>query len=321
MQSSCDENKVGVVTNTLVNQFGCDSVVTIETIFDETIKTTFLDLITCNSAEASIDTLNLKTAEDCDSLVITTTTFMATDSTFILEESCDPNDVGTITEFFINQEGCDSLVLIETIAIELSAILLGTDKITIGTSEESVDIPVTANDLLPTNSDNWIISISSTPLSGVVNITNDKQGIQFDLDADNLLTIDSFHYQICLADCPEFCDTATVVITFDNDCINQLKGNIPTAFSPLSEISLNTNFNPMLEFQDCVTTYDQIEFIIFNQWGEIVYKPELYEEWDGHRQGSIDNLMPRATYYYWLKIPQPAPLKDKVIKGPINLLY
>ncbi|MEM1321775.1 MAG: gliding motility-associated C-terminal domain-containing protein, partial [Bacteroidota bacterium] len=50
----------------------------------------------------------------CDSLVITETTLLASDTTELLATSCDPQDVGVMSVLLMNSAGCDSLVITET---------------------------------------------------------------------------------------------------------------------------------------------------------------------------------------------------------------
>ncbi len=56
------------------------------------------------------------TAQQCDSLVITTITFSAQDSTFITSSSCDPSEVGVFIQTLMNAFGCDSIVT-ETVTL------------------------------------------------------------------------------------------------------------------------------------------------------------------------------------------------------------
>ncbi len=110
----------------------------------------------------------------------------------------------------------------------------------------------------------------------------------------------------------------------DNNCFSQAKENIPTAFSPYSNIPVNQFFDPLEEFiaNDCpLPQKEAIEFVIFNRWKEIIFKSKGYQPWNGLKDNRTDKVMPRATYYYFLKIPQPVPLPAQVFKGPINLLY
>ena len=118
MENSCDSDQIGIREVTERNQFGCDSLLVIETILEETIDLEFKTQFTCNAGEAIIDTLFLKNIAGCDSLIITTTELLPTDTTFLMENSCDSDQIGIREVIERNQFGCDSLLVIETILDE-----------------------------------------------------------------------------------------------------------------------------------------------------------------------------------------------------------
>jgi len=60
----------------------------------------------------------------CDSLVITTTTLLTSDTTQLFAESCNPQDTGTVETLLQNQFGCDSLVITTTTLLPSDTIQL-----------------------------------------------------------------------------------------------------------------------------------------------------------------------------------------------------
>jgi gliding motility-associated-like protein len=62
----------------------------------------------------------LQNQNGCDSLVILTTTLLASDATYLVAESCNPSDVGVTNQVLANQNGCDSLVVLTTTLIQNS---------------------------------------------------------------------------------------------------------------------------------------------------------------------------------------------------------
>ena len=50
----------------------------------------------------------------CDSLVITTTSLLTSDTTYLTASSCDANAVGISSVLLSNTNGCDSLVITTT---------------------------------------------------------------------------------------------------------------------------------------------------------------------------------------------------------------
>jgi len=73
----------------------------------------------CNPADVGTTQQLFTNTNGCDSLVITTIVFSASDTTAIFGTSCNPSDVGTTQQLYTNSNGCDSLV-VTTIAYSAS---------------------------------------------------------------------------------------------------------------------------------------------------------------------------------------------------------
>ncbi|MBK9722468.1 MAG: gliding motility-associated C-terminal domain-containing protein [Saprospiraceae bacterium] len=114
---TCDSTKQGVVVTNLKNNFGCDSIVTVNTIFTAQ-QITQLVKQECGLSKNYIDT-TIFNFGNCDSLVITSHIALRIDSNFIQSATCDPSKTGLFTNAFLNQLGCDSIV-IETIQLNPS---------------------------------------------------------------------------------------------------------------------------------------------------------------------------------------------------------
>ncbi|WP_170254916.1 hypothetical protein, partial [Phaeodactylibacter luteus] len=59
-------------------------------------------------------TVILQNQFGCDSVVVTSTALLPTDSTFVFLQSCSPADTGHVTVILQNQFGCDSVVVTST---------------------------------------------------------------------------------------------------------------------------------------------------------------------------------------------------------------
>ncbi|MBK9220686.1 MAG: gliding motility-associated C-terminal domain-containing protein [Saprospiraceae bacterium] len=114
---TCDSTKQGVVVTNFKNNFGCDSIVTVNTIFTAQQITQLLKQ-ECGLSKNYIDT-TIFNVGNCDSLVITSHIALRIDSNFIQSATCDPSKTGFFTKAFLNQLGCDSIV-IETILLNPS---------------------------------------------------------------------------------------------------------------------------------------------------------------------------------------------------------
>ncbi|MDF1551334.1 MAG: gliding motility-associated C-terminal domain-containing protein, partial [Bacteroidales bacterium] len=88
---------------------------------------------------------------------------------------------------------------------------------------------------------------------------------------------------------------------------------LPNAFNPMSQTEANRTFKPVISF---VNDY---QLIIYNRWGEIVFKSsDPLLGWDG--KGNDGNLLKKGTYVFYLKYRS---ANNKLIEksGQINLVY
>ncbi len=124
-QTTCDINKADTSILYLTNSLGCDSIVTVFTVFKPR-QETYRTLNECGLSKSYIDTLIFTTGL-CDSLVITTHNPLRIDTSYIQSGSCDISKTGTFLTLLKNKFNCDSL-LIETVHLN------PTDSIFINTS-------------------------------------------------------------------------------------------------------------------------------------------------------------------------------------------
>ncbi len=147
----------------------------------------------------------------------------------------------------------------------------------------SAILDITENDSLFSN--NFLLSIAS---SGTGEPTvNDDGTISYKAPVSFIGT-DQFTYELCSGFCPEECTTTTVTLTIGDNagCI------VPTIMTPNND-GVNDNFVvPCLESGE----FPQNEVVIFNQWGDELYRASPYlNDWDGTYEG---NDVPVGTYYY-----------------------
>ncbi len=105
---------------------------------------------------------------------------------------------------------------------------------------------------------------------------------------------DSFEYEVCNINCPDYCMRATVdlVILVDlgeetgTDCF------VPSVITPNND-GLNDEF-----YIPCATAYPDNRLLIFNRWGDKVYESEHYQnDWRGTYK---DQPLPKGSYYYMM---------------------
>ena len=103
---------------------------------------------------------------------------------------------------------------------------------------------------------------------------------------------DQFVYVICSG---TVCDTATVVITILN-CPSLADIFIPNGFSPNDD-----NLNDIFRIAQAPQCFPDNELLIFNRWGDLVFKIEDYDNeanvWRGEWQENNEPL-PDGTYFY-----------------------
>lgn len=99
---------------------------------------------------------------------------------------------------------------------------------------------------------------------------------------------DMLRYRVCSTDCPGECSETFVVIRVgdEDDCF------VPTLFTPNDDGINDRLIVPCLE----TARFPDNEIIIFNEWGDVVYKAAPYlNDWNGRVSG---NALPVGTYFY-----------------------
>ncbi len=152
---------------------------------------------------------------------------------------------------------------------------------------EPIELNILNNDELP---EAYSLSVVQNPQAGSVTIDGD-QVVTY--NPDNRITgLISFVYEVCVTDCDNLCDQATVTIQVggDNDCL------APTIITP-NDDNINDRF-----VVPCLSgnSFPDSELIIFNQWGDEVYSSDNYDNsWAGTYDGKT---LSAGTYFYILDI-------------------
>ncbi|MFK7807062.1 MAG: gliding motility-associated C-terminal domain-containing protein [Saprospiraceae bacterium] len=143
---------------------------------------------------------------------------------------------------------------------------------------------------------NWIMDLVTASSAGELSNLNNGSW-EFTFPAGYFGTT-SFEYTLCNENCPDLCDNATVVLNISEplDTIT----TIPNGITPNGD-GVNDEFIiPELKLNP--ELYPNNEFIVFNRWGDIVYKAKPYNnDWTGTDTGGSKEL-PAGTYYYVLRL-------------------
>jgi gliding motility-associated-like protein len=186
--------------------------------------------------------------------------------------------------------------------------------------------------LLPKANTLSLVTYVGQPVSGTVNenapngtytitrLTNPPMGSfalfsngSFTYRPDTSFTgIVKFKFAICSDLCNQLCDTGEVRILIKPKPLDTLAAEIdmPNAITPNGD-----GKNDVLKI-DGIEKYPNNELVIFNRWGDILYKAKPYlNDWQGVNQSGGE--LPEGTYYYVLRLN----VNDgKILRGNMTVL-
>ncbi len=135
-QNTCDKSKEGTAIFQFTNSLGCDSIVSLQTIYSG-IQITYRDTFICGLKQNYTDTITFKLGF-CDSLIITKHMALSSDTVLINSTTCDNNKAGSFETHLINQFGCDSLVIEEVFLLRSDSVFI--DSTTCELSKSGIQI-------------------------------------------------------------------------------------------------------------------------------------------------------------------------------------
>lgn len=152
---------------------------------------------------------------------------------------------------------------------------------------ETVTFDLLANDSVPSGS---FVNILQAPAKGTVE-QNDDGSFSYRSNA-NLVGEESLVYELCSEACA--CSEATVTFTVGEDA----RCDVPNIFTPNNDGINDTFVVPCLLKTD---TFPNSQVIIFNQWGDEVYKSAkpYSNDWRGTFNGED---LPAGTYFYLIDL-------------------
>ena len=154
----------------------------------------------------------------------------------------------------------------------------------------------------------------------VTRLTNPTNG-RFDLFSNGSFTyipepkfegIVKFRYIICSDLCTQLCDTGEVRILIQavKDTVKVVEIVLPNAITPNDD-----GKNDALVI-DGLDQFAENELVIFNRWGDILYKSKPYKnDWRGTNQSG--DPLPEGTYYYVLRLNT---ADGKILRGDMTIL-
>jgi gliding motility-associated-like protein len=113
---SCYPADTGLSVRRFINTSGCDSLVTLRTIWLPGGDTTFQRFTTCNPRDSGVVVTRFSNVLGCDSFVSKKTILLrGRDTIFQMVQSCNPRDTGLVVTKYTNAVGCDSFVVRRTV--------------------------------------------------------------------------------------------------------------------------------------------------------------------------------------------------------------
>ena len=174
----------------------------------------------------------------------------------------------------------------------------------------------------------YVLTVNNTPNVGInigdTSICQDSSILIYGIGAttyswsDNI--IDSTFFT------PTYNATYTVVGIDSNNCegTHQVTITLDTCFSEPFTINIPNVFTPNNDgnndgFYISGTSFIMNSITIFNRWGEVVFKTNFSNAWDGRL--SSGQLAPDGTYYYFIDINayDNGIFTQKIYKGNLSL--
>lgn len=172
--------------------------------------------------------------------------------------------------------------------------------------EGTVELDLVGND--QPNTDNFAINIIRDPASSILNKVT--EGV-YSLDLPSRPTRQEFQYEICSATCSDICADAVVRLVVRPEVNDSLAVN-PNAITPNGD-----GLNDLLIFDELyIEDYPQSELVIFNRWGDIIYKISPYNnDWQG--SDNAGTSIAEGTYYYILRLDIS---EGEIIRGDVTIM-
>jgi gliding motility-associated-like protein len=199
----------------------------------------------------------------------------------------------------------------DTISIDVEGFpIANNDQGVITDGMESIELNLLANDIT-TGIDNFDLTILPFPGPGAIDPFEPVNGVTSFFPSDFFNGEVEFQYELCNTACPNFCDTAFVFLTVEQDIDLD---NVPNGITPNGD-GFNDQFvlDILLGQPD---KYPDNEIVIFNRWGDIVFQAAPYlNDWDG--SNADGSPLPAGTYYYILRLDV---AEGEIIRGDVTVV-
>jgi gliding motility-associated-like protein len=161
---------------------------------------------------------------------------------------------------------------------------------------QSINLPLTNNDDLK-GTKAWKVEVLGELSNGTLERVG--QNLRFKPLAC-YAGVQEFNYQVCSQFCPTKCDTAKVKLNIQEDPTSCDSIVIQNVITPNGDGKNDIFRIDAIEFQP--QRFKDAELIIFNRWGDVVYRSAkpYANDWTGTSSNGAD--LPEGTYYYLLDL-------------------
>ena len=297
----------GVYSDTFMNDYGCDSILTLLL----TVRTEKIDTI---SAIICIgDSINFagNYVSNAGTYSDTILSSLGCDSMIVLNLLLNSNNTDTIyASIYSNQTynfnnlildstgyyydtlqtyiGCDSLVVLNLI---VNRIVIAVDDYSNTGIDQSVVVDILINDTFTSGALDTNFSILIDPTFGTTIVNPD--GTVTYIPNSGYVGFDSFQYVLCLTyNDTVLCDTAWAHVLIDNEDLS-----IPNGFSPNGD-----GTNDIFDIPG-IYKYPSATLKVYNRWGDEVWDsgmPYISKKWQG--TNDFDENLPDGTYFFVLDL-------------------
>ena len=198
-----------------------------------------------------------------------------------------------------------------TVSVDQANVSANFDQVTIVPAiADSITLDLLQNDVFGSEGALFELVDPNTPIGGLKVADN---GVMTYVKPHCFAGTIEFDYAICSVGCPDICDTTSVKIIVEiddsEDCNDVANGITPNGDGVNDALIFDILLNNPNE-------YPNNEIIIFNRWGDVVYRASPYQnDWKGTNESGQD--LPQGTYYYILKL---SIAESEIIRGDITIL-
>lgn len=298
-------DKDGKYTETLLNNKGCDSIITLNLRLDKITLDLGSDVEVCPN-----QSVELKASTNCNDCQISWSNGAKEATIKVLPQTTSPYSL-----ILTNAKGCTQKDEILVKVTNIAPFAANDDIFSLAYGNE-IELNIAKNDKY-TNITDFKWGILKQTETGEISIKNNNQAYFIPKPQTAQNQSDTFAYIICSRICSNLCDSAKVILNYKKEeCSREVFNGLTTELN-----GQNDSFSPIADLKQngCDVNESTANLRIVNPWGDVIFKPTTYQEWFPTKSGnSDDSILPAGTYYYILEVEING--KKEILKGSVVVL-